>query len=74
VLLIFDVLTQRLAATAPARQGQKPHLQVSRHHQLLSGITILAWLVVGLAFPTPVPQLGAAMWGTDDPGIAPYAC
>jgi hypothetical protein len=63
VLLIFDVLTQRLAATAPARQGQKPHLQVSRHHQLLSGITILAWLVVGLAFPTPVPQLGAAMWG-----------
>jgi len=63
VLLVFDVLAQRLAAAAPARQGQKPSLSVSRHHQVLTAITILAWLVVGLAFPTPVPQLGAVMWG-----------
>ncbi len=63
ILLVFDVLAQRLAAAAPARQGQKPSLQVSRHHQALTVATILAWLVVGLAFPTPVPQLGAAMWG-----------
>lgn len=62
VLLVFDVLAQRLAAAAPARQGQKAPVQVARHHQLLSAVTILAWLVVGLAFPTPVPQLGAAMW------------
>lgn len=64
VALIFDVLVQRLAATAPARQGKKAPLdaKVSRHHQLLTGVCALAWLIAGSLFPTPVPQLGAAMW------------
>lgn len=62
VLLVFDVLAQRLAATAPPRQGQRAPVQVARHHQLLTAVTTCAWLVVGLVFPTPVPQLGAAMW------------
>lgn len=62
VLLVFDVLAQRLAATAPARLGQQPHLSVSRNHQVLTGVTTALWLVVGALFPTPVPQLGAVMW------------
>ena len=60
--LIFDVLAQRLAATAPARQGQRAPVNISRHHQLLTGACALAWLIAGSLFPTPVPQLGAAMW------------
>jgi hypothetical protein len=62
VLLVFDELVQRMATAAPARQGQKPPMNIQRQHQLLTGITILAWIGIGIAFPTPVPQLGAAMW------------
>jgi hypothetical protein len=60
--LVFDVLAQRLAAAAPARQGQKAPINVSRHHQLLTLACVLSWLVAGSLFPTPVPQLGTAMW------------
>jgi len=60
--LMFDVSAQGLAAAAPARQGQKPHLEMARHHQVLTGAALLGWLVVGSLFPTPVPQLGAVMW------------
>lgn len=60
--LVFDVLAQRLAATAPARQGQVAQQAVVRNHQVLTVVTALAWLVAGLLFPTPVPQLGMAMW------------
>jgi hypothetical protein len=60
--LVFDASAQRLAASAPARQGQRAPAHVSRHHQLLTLACTLAWLVAGSLFPTPVPQLGAAMW------------
>jgi len=60
--LVFDVLAQRLAAAAPARQGQTAPVNVSRHHQLLTLACVLSWLVAGSLFPTPVPQLGTAMW------------
>jgi hypothetical protein len=60
--LVFDVLAQRLAAATPARQGQKAPTNVSRHHQLLTLACVLSWLVAGSLFPTPVPQLGTAMW------------
>ena len=60
--LVFDVLAQRLAATAPARQGQRAPVRVARHHQLLTLVAGLAWLVAGTLFPTPVRELGAAMW------------
>jgi hypothetical protein len=60
--LVFDVLAQRLAAAAPARQGQIAPANVSRHHQLLTLACVLSWLVAGSLFPTPVPQLGTAMW------------
>jgi len=60
--LVFDVLAQRLAAAAPARQGRKAPAKVSRYHQLLTLTCICAWLVVGSLFPTPVPQLGTVMW------------
>lgn len=62
ILLGFDVLIQRIAAAAPTRQGQQAPVQIARHHQVLTGATILAWLVAGSLFPTPVPQMGTTMW------------
>lgn len=62
ILLGFDVLIQRIAAAAPARQGRQAPVQIARHHQALTGVTILAWLIAGSLFPTPVPQMGTAMW------------
>lgn len=62
ILLGFDVLVQRIAAAAPTRQGQRAPAQIARHHQVLTGATILAWLVAGSLFPTPVPQMGTIMW------------
>lgn len=60
--LVFDVVVQRLAAAAPARQGQSAPVTISRHHQILTSVCAGAWLVIGSLFPTPVPQLGTAMW------------
>ena len=62
ILLGFDNLVQRVAAAAPIRQGQPALAQVSRHYQVLTGATVLAWIVAGSLFPTPVPQMGTAMW------------
>ncbi|MGC8946361.1 MAG: hypothetical protein ACP5N6_09420 [Anaerolineae bacterium] len=63
VMLVFDRILQRIEIAAPSRQNQKPPMNmVSRRHQLLSIITLLAWLPIGVTFPTPVPQLGAVMW------------
>lgn len=62
VAFVFDVLAQRLAATAPARQGQEARVLIVRNHQVLTLACMLAWLVAGSLFPTPVPQLGMAMW------------
>ena len=60
--LVFDVIVQRLATAAPARQGRPAPRKVARHHQLLTAVCAASWLVVGSLFPTPVPQLGMAMW------------
>lgn len=60
--LVFDVIAQRLAATAPARQGQAAQPVIVRNHQALTLACMLAWLVAGSLFPTPVPQLGMTMW------------
>lgn len=62
VLLVFDRVTQNLEIAAPSRQGQKPPTRPSRRHQIFTGAILLFWLVVSWSFPTPVPQLGAAMW------------
>jgi hypothetical protein len=60
--LIFDVIAQRLAAAAPSRQGRTAPANISRHHQLLTLVCGISWLIAGSLFPTPVPQLGTAMW------------
>lgn len=62
VLLVFDRVIQNLEIAAPSRQGQRPPTRPSRKHQVLTGVALAFWLLVGLSFPTPVPQLGAAMW------------
>lgn len=62
VLLVFDRVVQNLEIAAPSRQGQIPPTRPSRRHQIFTGAVLLFWLVVSLLFPTPVPQLGAAMW------------
>lgn len=62
VLLRFDVESQRLMSEAPERQGQKAPQRPRRYPQALTGAALLAWLVMGSLFPTPVPQLGTAMW------------
>lgn len=62
VLLAFDRAIQNLEVAAPSRQGQKPSSRPSRRHQIFTGAILLFWLVISLSFPTPVPQLGAAMW------------
>lgn len=62
ILLVFDNLIQRIAASAPARQGRIAPAQVNRHHQVATVAAMVAWLVAGSIFPTPVPQLGTAMW------------
>lgn len=60
--LVFDVIAQRLAAAAPSRQGRVAPTNISRHHQFLTLVAGLGWLIAGSLFPTPVPQLGTAMW------------
>lgn len=62
VMLAFDRLIQRIAAAAPARHGKPVSAPIYRHYQAVTVAAILAWLVMGSLFPTPVPQLGTAMW------------
>jgi hypothetical protein len=62
VLLVFDRVIQRIEVAAPSRQGQRPSTRPSRRHQAVTGIALGLWLLVSAFFPTPVPQLGAAMW------------
>ncbi|MBC8447617.1 MAG: hypothetical protein H8D78_07700 [Chloroflexi bacterium] len=40
--------------------AEKP--QVLRHHQALTGMATLLWVIAAAFYPSPVPWLGLAMW------------
>jgi len=64
VALRFDPQAQAQTQFKAGRDlrpaAEKP--QVLRHHQLLTGITALLWIIAAALYPSPVPWLGLAMW------------
>jgi len=65
VLLYFDRLAQGQAAFAPRRQGQRGGASVHISHtaQAMTLVTVAVWLAASLAAATPIPVIGAVMWG-----------